>query len=72
VPVWGPFDATVFVDAGKVTSRAADLFNGRNLRRNYGFSGSVMRGGSSVARMDVGFGGGEGVRLFVSFGGGFR
>lgn len=72
VPVWGPFDATVFVDAGKVTNRASDLFNGRNLKRNYGFSGSVMRGASSVARMDVGFGGGEGVRLFVSFGGDFR
>lgn len=66
VPIWGPFDATVFTDAGKVTSRRTDL-NLSGLKRNYGVSLSVMRGPSTVARTDIGFGGGEGVNISFSF-----
>jgi len=67
VPVWGPFDASVFVDAGKVTRRPADL-GLSGLKHNYGFSLSVMKGSATVARADIGFGGGEGAKLLVSFG----
>ena len=65
--VWGPIDASVFVDAGKAVSRRADL-NLSNLKRDYGFSVSVMRGPSTVGRVDVGFGGGEGTRVFFTLG----
>jgi hypothetical protein len=68
VGVWGPLDATVFVDAGKTASRAADL-NLSDLHRNYGFSLSFMRGMATKARVDVGFGGGEGTHIFLNFGG---
>lgn len=67
VPVWGPFDAGVFVDAGKVTSRPADL-GLSGLKHNYGFSVSVMKGSATVARTDFGFGSGEGANVSVSFG----
>jgi len=67
VPVWGPFDASVFVDAGKVTPRRADL-NLSNLKHDYGFSISVMRGPNTVVRTDFGFGSGEGTKITVSFG----
>lgn len=66
-PLWGPIDATVFMDAGKVTNRRSDL-NLSDLKRNYGFSLNVVRGSGTVVRMDVGFGGGEGVHLFWTFG----
>lgn len=65
--VWGPIEATVFADAGKVTSRRADI-NLSDLKRNYGFSLSAMRGGGTIGRMDVGFGGGEGTRVFLGLG----
>jgi hypothetical protein len=68
IPVWGPVDATVFADAGKAASRRADL-NLSDLERGYGFSVSMMRSGSTAARVTVGFGGGEGSRVFVSLGG---
>lgn len=67
VPVWGPVDASVFVDAGKVAARRADL-NFSGLKRDYGFSISVMRGPNTVARTEFGFGGGEGMHVKVSFG----
>ena len=67
VPVWGPFDASVFIDAGKVTPRPADL-NFSDLKHDYGFSISVMRGVNTVARTDFAFGGGEGTKIIVSFG----
>ena len=66
-PIWGPIDATVFVDAGKVTSRRRDL-NLSGLERNVGFSLGAVRNGESVLRMDVGFGGGEGVHVFFTVG----
>jgi len=68
VPVWGPIDATLFADAGKVTSERRDL-DFEDLRRDFGFSVSVMKGWATAARVDVGFGSGEGTRVFVSLGG---
>ena len=68
VPVWGPIDATLFADAGKVTADRSDL-DLNDLRRDFGFSVSVMKGWATAARVDVGFGSGEGTRVFVSLGG---
>jgi hypothetical protein len=67
VPVWNLLHATVFADAGKVTSRRADLTLA-DLKRSYGFSLSAMRGSVAAARVDFGFGGGEGTRVLVSVG----
>jgi hypothetical protein len=67
VPVWGLLDATVFADAGKVTSTRGDL-DLADLRRDFGFSLSVMKGWATAARVDVGFGSGEGTRVFLSLG----
>jgi Omp85 superfamily domain len=66
IPIAGGVHATVFVDAGRVAPRTSELF--RNLRAGTGFSLSYMRKGKSLGRVDVGFGGGEGVQLFWSFG----
>lgn len=67
VPLWGPIDATVFADAGKVAPTRSDL-DFTDLRRDLGFSLSIMKGWETWARMDVGFGSGEGVRVFLSLG----
>jgi len=64
IPVWGPLDATVFADAGKVTSRREDL-DLSALRHNVGFSLSVMRGPATAARVDFGVGE-EGMRVFLT------
>jgi hypothetical protein len=66
IPIAGGVDATVFVDAGQVAPRTSELFT--HLRTATGFSLSYMRKGKSLGRVDVGFGGGEGVQLFWSFG----
>ncbi len=68
LPVWGPIDATLFGDAGKVASTRDDL-DLTDLRRDFGFSLSVMKGWATAARVDVGFGGGEGMRVFFTLGG---
>jgi hypothetical protein len=65
IPFWGPVDATVFVDAGKVASRRGDLDLG-DLEHNLGFSLSLMRGPATAARVDVGLGGEEGFQLFIT------
>ncbi|MGH7712816.1 MAG: hypothetical protein ACREOG_16115 [Gemmatimonadaceae bacterium] len=67
IPIWGPIDATLFADAGKVTPRRSDL-DLSGLRRDYGVSLSVMRGPATAVRVDVAFGGGEGTRLLLTFG----
>jgi hypothetical protein len=67
VPLWGPIDATLFADAGKVTPTRGDL-DLNDLRRDFGFSLSVMKGWATAARVDVGFGSGEGTRVFLSLG----
>lgn len=68
VPLWGPIDATLFADAGKVTAARGEL-DLKDLRRDFGFSLSVMKGWATAARVDVGFGSGEGTRVFLSLGG---
>lgn len=68
VPVWGPIDATVFADAGKVASTRSEL-DLSDLRHDVGFSLSVMKGWATAARVDVGFGSGEGTRVFFTIGG---
>jgi hypothetical protein len=67
VPIWGPIDATIFADAGKVADIRDDL-DLSDLRRDFGFSLSVMKGWVTPARIDVGFGSGEGTRIFLSLG----
>ena len=64
IPVWGPLDATVFADAGKVTPRREDL-DLSALKHNVGFSLSVMRGPATAARVDFGVGK-EGMRVFLT------
>jgi hypothetical protein len=64
IPLWGPLDATVFYDAGKVASTRSDL-NLKDLHDNYGFSLSFMRAHSTVARVDLGLGG-EGPQWIIS------
>ena len=66
-PIWGPIDATVFFDTGKVASRRGDL-NLSDLKRSYGFSIGAVRGANTVLRMDVGFGSGEGTRIYFTAG----
>ena len=68
LPIWGPIDATVFADAGKVAGTRDEL-DLSNLRRDFGFSLSIMKGWATAARMDVGFGSGEGMRVFFTLGG---
>ena len=67
VPLWGPIDATLFADAGKVASVRSDL-DLTDLRRDVGFSLSIMKGWATWARVDVGFGSGEGTRVFFTLG----
>jgi hypothetical protein len=66
IPVHKYVHTTVFIDAGQVAPRTSELF--RQLRANTGFSVGFVRNGRTVGRMDVGFGGGEGVHLSWSFG----
>ena len=67
VPLWGPIDATLFADAGKVAPTRSDL-DFEDLRKDVGFSLSIMKGFSTWARMDVGFGSGEGTRVYFTLG----
>jgi hypothetical protein len=67
IPVWGPIDASVFYDTGKAVPRRSDL-GLSGLKHDYGFSVSLMKARSTVARMDVAFGE-EGPRFFVNVGG---
>jgi hypothetical protein len=67
LPVWGPVEATVFADAGKVAAARSDLdFTG--LRRDFGFSVSMMEKWTTKARIDVAFGSGEGARVLFTLG----
>jgi hypothetical protein len=66
IPVHKYVHTTVFVDAGQVAPRTSQLFS--DIRANTGFSVSAVRKGKTLGRMDVGFGGGEGVYFYWSFG----
>ena len=65
--VAGPVDATLFVDVGTVSAPGAGLALS-DLARSYGFSVSVMTIDATAVRLDVGFGGKEGLHIFVSLG----
>jgi outer membrane protein assembly factor BamA len=67
LPLHKSVDGTVFVDAGRVAPTPADLFGG--LKAGTGFSLSFMRKGSALARLDIGYGSGEGMHFFWNFGG---
>lgn len=67
IPVWGPFEVNLFTDAGKVT-RSTDDLDLTDLKHDFGFALSMMKEASTAARIDVGFGGGEGVRVFFTLG----
>jgi hypothetical protein len=67
VPIWGPFDASVFADAGKVTRERDDL-DLSDLKHDFGFSLSLMKEATTALRIDLGMGGGEGVRVFFTLG----
>jgi hypothetical protein len=62
--VWGPIQATVFVDGGQV---APDLSGWalQRMKRDAGFSLSLMRSDSTVLRFDFAFWSGEGSQSFV-------
>lgn len=66
IPVHRYVHTTVFFDAGQVAPSTSQLFS--DLRSNTGFSLSYVRKGRALGRMDVGFGGGEGMHVFWSFG----
>jgi hypothetical protein len=64
--LWGPVDASLFVDAGKVASRRRDI-DLSNLKRDIGVGVSVMRGPTTALRADLAFGG-EGARVLFTLG----
>jgi Omp85 superfamily domain len=66
IPIHKYVETSVFVDAGQVAPRPSELFS--NIRGNTGFSVSAVRKGKTLGRLDVGFGGGEGVYFYWSFG----
>jgi hypothetical protein len=66
IPIFDQVHSTVFVDTGQVAPRRSELF--KDLKTSTGFSLSYMHKGRTLGRMDVGFGGGEGVQVFWSFG----
>ncbi len=66
IPVHKYVHTSVFVDTGQVAPRTSELFS--DLRANTGFSVSAVRKGKTLGRVDVGFGGGEGVYFYWSFG----
>jgi hypothetical protein len=67
VPLHKSVHATVFLDAGQVAPTASRLFN--DWKTGTGFSLSYMRKGAALARLDVGYGSGEGMHFFWGFGG---
>ena len=67
LPVWGPIEATVFADAGKVAAVRSDL-DLTDLRRDFGVSVSLMENWATKARVDVAFGSGEGARVLFTLG----
>jgi hypothetical protein len=65
--LYGPLDATLFVDAGVVSTQRSRRALSR-MKNSYGFSVSVMTGDATAIRTDVGFGGREGAHVFFSVG----
>jgi hypothetical protein len=65
--IWSGLDAALFYDTGKVADRRADL-NFRDLNNVYGVGFRFNTDNGVIARVDVGFGSGEGTRVFIVFG----
>ena len=65
--LYGPVDATLFVDAATMATRRSDLARS-GMKHDYGFSLSVMTSDATAIRTDVGFGAGEGAHVFFSVG----
>jgi len=63
--LWAQFDATFFVDAGKVTHDASQL-GFTNLKHDFGVSISFMRVDATIVRFDFAFGGREGNHSFLT------
>jgi hypothetical protein len=63
--LWAQFDATFFVDAGKVTHDASQL-GLTGLKHDVGISISFMRVDATIVRFDFSFGGGEGTHSFLT------
>jgi outer membrane translocation and assembly module TamA len=57
----------VFADYGKVAANWQDI-NTTDLKRGYGFGVRVHSTKQTFAKIDVGFGGGEGRRIFIKLG----
>jgi len=67
IKLHGPIDLSLFTDAGQAAPRWADL-SLRDLHHDYGFAISVMQQHKTAARVDFGFGGGQGIHVALSFG----
>jgi hypothetical protein len=66
---WRPFvSLAAFTDRGRVARTWDDLWSG-DTKQGYGFSVLGHTSKQTFARLDVGFGGGEGWRFWVAFGG---
>jgi hypothetical protein len=63
--VWAQFDATIYVEAGKVTHDASQI-GLSNLKHDIGISISFMRVDATIIRFDFAFGGGEGGHSFLT------
>jgi hypothetical protein len=63
--LWAQFDATFFVDAGKVTHDASQI-GFSHLKRDVGVSLSLMRVDATIVRVDFAWAGGEGSHTFLT------
>ena len=66
--IWSGLEAALFVDAGKVALRRADL-SLRDLERDYGFGFRFNTDTGVIMRVDAAFGSRDGRHLHVVFGG---
>jgi hypothetical protein len=66
--IWSAFEAALFVDAGKVAMRRADL-NFKDLERDYGFGFRFNTDNGVVFRVDAAFGSRDGKHLHIVAGG---
>jgi outer membrane protein assembly factor BamA len=66
--IWSGLDAALFVDAGKVALRRADL-DFDDLEHDYGFGFRFNTDNAIIFRVDAAFGSRDGKRLHVVFGG---
>jgi len=66
--IWSALEGALFVDAGKVADRRADL-DLHDLERDYGFGFRFNTDNGIIARIDAAFGSRDGRHLHVVFGG---